>query len=66
MNITGDQIKAASAAGVKLILTTKGIDEAVVKYFVEAGGIALLRASEHDVNCTAKGSGQQYQHLWQI
>lgn len=61
LDITRDRIKAVLAAGANVILTTKGIDDAALKYFVEAGAIAVRRVSEHDINRIAKATGATVQ-----
>jgi T-complex protein 1 subunit alpha len=37
------------AAGANVILTTKGIDDMALKYFVEAGAIACRRVPKDDL-----------------
>lgn len=61
LDITRDRIKAVLNAGANVILTTKGIDDAALKYFVEAGAIAVRRVSEHDINRIAKATGATVQ-----
>lgn len=39
-DITKERIQKVLAAGANVILTTKGIDDMSLKYFVEAGAIA--------------------------
>lgn len=36
-------------AGANVILTTKGIDDMALKYFVEAGAIAVRRVPKDDL-----------------
>ncbi|CDF39760.1 unnamed protein product [Chondrus crispus] len=57
LDITRDRINAVLKAGANVILTTKGIDDAALKYFVEAGAIAVRRVSERDINRIAKATG---------
>ena len=38
-----------SSAGANIILTTKGIDDTALKYFVEAGAIAARRVPKDDL-----------------
>ena len=47
--ITSDRIHAILAAGANVILTTKGIDDMSLKYFVEAGAIAVRRVPKDDL-----------------
>jgi chaperonin GroEL (HSP60 family) len=39
------------AAGANVVLTTKGIDDMSLKYFVEAGAIACRRVPKEDLRC---------------
>ena len=57
MDITKDKIKAILATGAKMILTTKGIDDLCLKYFVEAGAIAVRRVKKEDMKRIAKACG---------
>ena len=57
LDITRDRVKAILASGANVILTTKGIDDAALKYFVEAGAIALRRVPLADVKRVAKATG---------
>ncbi len=43
--------------GAKVILTTKGIDDLCLKYFVEAGAIAIRRVKKEDMTRLAKATG---------
>lgn len=42
------------ATGANVILTTKGIDDMSLKYFVEAGAIAVRRVPKDDLRCFLK------------
>ena len=42
-DITRDRIRMMLDAGANVILTTKGIDDMALKYFVEAGALACRR-----------------------
>jgi T-complex protein 1 subunit alpha len=57
LDITRDRINAVLKAGANVVLTTKGIDDAALKYFVEAKAIAVRRVSEHDMKRIAKATG---------
>jgi T-complex protein 1 subunit alpha len=57
LDITRDRINAVLKAGANVVLTTKGIDDAALKYFVEASAIAVRRVSEHDMKRIAKATG---------
>lgn len=61
LDITRDRINAVLKAGANVILTTKGIDDAALKYFVEAGAIAVRRVSHRDINRIAKATGATVQ-----
>ena len=41
----------ALAAGANVVLTTKGIDDVCLKYFVEAGVVACRRVPRDDLRC---------------
>ncbi len=57
MDITKEKIKAILDTGAKVILTTKGIDDLCLKYFVEAGAIAVRRVKKEDMKRIAKACG---------
>merc|ERR1719198_1015948 len=44
-------------AGANVILTTKGIDDMAIKYFVEAGALAVRRVKKEDLKRIAKLTG---------
>ena len=48
-DITKERIHKLLAAGANVILTTKGIDDMSLKYFVEAGAIACRRVPKEDL-----------------
>ena len=48
-DITKERIQKVLAAGANVILTTKGIDDMSLKYFVEAGAIAVRRVPKDDL-----------------
>jgi len=58
-DITRDRIKLLLDAGANVILTTKGIDDMAIKYFVEAGALAVRRVKKEDLRRIAKLSGGQ-------
>ena len=45
------------ATGANVILTTKGIDDLVLKEFVEAGAMAVRRCRKEDLRRIAKATG---------
>jgi len=57
MDITKEKIKAILDSGAKVVLTTKGIDDLCLKYFVEAGAIAVRRVKKEDMKRIAKACG---------
>jgi len=54
---TADRIKMILQAGANVVLTTKGIDDMALKYFVEAGVIACRRVPVSDMRRIAKCTG---------
>lgn len=59
MDITKEKIMKILDTGAKVILTTKGIDDLCLKYFVEAGAIAVRRVKPEDMKRIAKATGGQ-------
>jgi T-complex protein 1 subunit alpha len=59
LDITRDRCKKLLAAGANVILCTKGIDEFAIKYFVEAGAIAIRRISKQELRKIATATGAQ-------
>jgi T-complex protein 1 subunit alpha len=57
MDITKERIQKILAAGANVILTAKGIDDLALKYFVEAGAIAIRRVDKSDLRRIARMSG---------
>lgn len=55
--ITRDRIQLLINAGANVILTTKGIDDTAMKYFVEAGAIAIRRVPKAELRHLAKATG---------
>ena len=49
LDITKERIQKMLDAGANIILTTKGIDDMALKYFVEAGAIACRRVPKDDL-----------------
>lgn len=56
-DITKERIQKILDAGANVILTTKGIDDMALKYFVEAGAIACRRVEKDDLKRIAKATG---------
>lgn len=59
-DITKERIQKMLEAGANVILTTKGIDDMALKYFVEAGAIACRRVPKDDLKCVwgCEGGGR--------
>jgi T-complex protein 1 subunit alpha len=57
MDITKEKIQRILDSGARVILTTKGIDDLCMKYFVEAGAIAVRRVLPADLKRIAKATG---------
>ncbi|KAF3440048.1 hypothetical protein FNV43_RR18326 [Rhamnella rubrinervis] len=56
-DMTKERIEKLLKAGANVILTTKGIDDMALKYFVEAGAIAVRRVKKEDMRHVAKATG---------
>merc|ERR1719230_2123242 len=56
-DITKERIQLLINAGANVILTTKGIDDMALKYFAEAGAIAVRRCKKEDLRRIAKLTG---------
>lgn len=57
MDITKERIRKIIDAGARVVLTTKGVDDLCMKYFVEAGIICARRCSKDDLRRLAKATG---------
>lgn len=57
MDITREKIMRILDTGAKVVLTTKGIDDLCMKYFVEAGCMAVRRVKPQDLRKIAKATG---------
>ena len=56
-DITKERIQKIIGAGANVILTTGGIDDLCLKYFVEAGAMAVRRCKKQDLKRIAKATG---------
>jgi T-complex protein 1 subunit alpha len=56
-DITKDKIQMLLKAGANVVLTTKGIDDMALKYFVDAGAIAVRRCDQEDLRRIGKATG---------
>jgi T-complex protein 1 subunit alpha len=59
MDITKEKIQKILDTGAKVVLTTKGIDDLCMKYFVEAGVLCARRCPKEDLKRLAKATGGQ-------
>ena len=57
MDLTKEKIQKILATGAKDVLTTKGIDDLCMKYFVEAGALCARRCNKDDLKRLAKATG---------
>lgn len=57
LDMTKETIQKILNTGAKVILTSKGIDDLCLKYFVEAGAIAVRRVLPADLKRIAKATG---------
>ncbi|KAJ1501067.1 T-complex protein 1 subunit alpha, partial [Coelomomyces lativittatus] len=55
--ITIERVKKILASGANVVLTTKGIDDMCLKYFVEANAMAVRRVKKEDLVRIAKATG---------
>ncbi len=56
-DITKETILKILNAGANVVLTTGGIDDLCLKYFVEAGAMAVRRCKKSDLKRIAKATG---------
>lgn len=59
-DITKERIQKILATGVNVVLLTGGIDDLCLKYFVEAGAMAVRRCKKADLKRIAKATGAAY------
>merc|ERR1712066_1230794 len=59
-DITKERIQKIFATGANVILTTGGIDDLCLKYFVEAGAMAVRRCKKADLKRIAKATGASF------
>jgi T-complex protein 1 subunit alpha len=59
-DITKEMIKKILNAGANVVLTTGGIDDLCLKYFVEAGAMAVRRCKKNDLKRIAKSTGATF------
>ncbi|KAL8186001.1 UNVERIFIED_CONTAM: Alpha subunit of chaperonin-containing T-complex [Gekko kuhli] len=56
-DITKERIQKILATGANVVLTTGGIDDMCLKYFVDAGAMAVRRVLKRDLKRIAKAAG---------
>merc|ERR1712098_762507 len=59
-DITKERINKILATGANVILTTGGIDDLCLKYFVEAGAMAVRRCKKQDLKRIAEATGASF------
>ena len=59
LEVTRERIQKVLSAGANVVFTTKAIDDFALKYFVEAGAIAVRRVDKKDLRKIAKQSGAE-------
>ncbi|CAB9519572.1 T-complex protein 1 subunit alpha (Fragment) [Seminavis robusta] len=59
IDITKEKIQKILDAGAKVVLTTKGVDDLCMKYFVQAGVLCARRCAKDDLKRLAKATGGQ-------
>jgi len=52
-----ERIQLVLKAGANVVFTTKGIDDMALKYFIEAGAVAVRRCKRDDLRRIAKSTG---------
>ena len=57
LDITKERIQKILQSGANVVLTTKGIDDTCLKYFVEAGALAARRVRKEDLTRLARATG---------
>ncbi|XP_057338591.1 T-complex protein 1 subunit alpha [Microplitis mediator] len=60
MDITKERIQKILNAGANVILLSGGIDDLCLKYFVEAGAMAVRRCKKADLKRVAKATGAHF------
>lgn len=56
-DITKERIQKILASGANVVLTTGGIDDMCLKYFVDVGAMAVRRVLKRDLKRIAKATG---------
>lgn len=63
-DITKERIQKILTTGANVVLTTGGIDDMCLKYFVDAGAMAVRRVLKKDLKRIAKASGGNWVRIW--
>jgi len=56
-DITKERIQKILASGANVVLTTQGVDDLCLKYFVDAGAMAVRRCKKQDLQRIARHTG---------
>lgn len=56
-DITKERIEKILATGANVVLVSGGIDDLCLKYFVEAGAMAIRRCKKQDLKRIARATG---------
>ncbi len=56
-DITKERIEKILSAGANVVLVSGGIDDLCLKYFVEAGAMAIRRCKKQDLKRIARATG---------
>ncbi|EDW05652.1 T-complex protein 1 subunit alpha [Drosophila mojavensis] len=60
LDITKERIGMILSAGVNVVLCSGGVDDLCMKYFVEAGAMAVRRVKKNDLMIIAKATGAAF------
>jgi len=65
-DITKERIQKILSAGANVILTSGGIDDLCLKYFVESGTMAVRRCKKIDLRRIAKATGGEWLYWYSV
>ncbi|KAH8284448.1 hypothetical protein KR018_002204, partial [Drosophila ironensis] len=60
LDITKERINMILGTGVNVVLVSGGVDDLCMKYFVEAGAMAVRRVKKSDLKIIAKATGAAF------
>lgn len=63
MDITKERIEKILSSGANVMLLSGGIDDLCMKYFVEAGTMAVRRVKKIDLKRIARATGGKFVHI---